>query len=166
MSDTEDQLGPLRETVPIGIPSKAQSGRDRSTRCVGVWPYSSRSTTQQPRTHGLEGLVARIQGSFNITGRMFVNQSADLRASIRRACFPVALTFLFLRSDAYFPPDAPPSSPLGPPLLPPPVRLETTLAMSIDDVLSPKTEQELAIEYVSFHTTRVDSLSSSSTMSC
>jgi len=80
MSDTEDQLGPLRTTAPVGIPSRAQSGRDRST------------------------------------------------------------------SDAYFPPDAPPSSPLGPPLLLPPVRSETTLAKSIDDVLSTQTEHELAIE--------------------
>ena len=87
---------------------------------------------------------------------------------IRRDVF-YGIDIFFLCSDAYFPPDAPPSSPLGPPLLPPllppPVRSETTLAKSIDDALSPKTEQELAIEYVSFHTTRVDPLFPTPTMS-
>lgn len=78
--------------------------------------------------------------------------------------FSCGIDIFFLSSDAYFPPDAPPSSPLGPPLLPPTVRSETTLAKSIDDALSTQTE-EVAIEYVSFHNTRVDSLSPSPTMS-
>lgn len=90
-----------------------------------------------------------------------MNLWADLRREIA-GMFSCDIDVFFLSSDAYFPPDAPPSSPLGPPLLPPPVRSETTLAKSIDDILATQTEQEVAIEYVSFHSTRVDSLSSRS----
>jgi hypothetical protein len=98
MSDTEDQLGPLRETVPIGIPSKAQSGRDRSTRCVGVWPYSFRSTTAHTRPQGSRSLHP---GQLHITGRMFMNQWADLRRD-SPACLPVALTFSFFAATPIF----------------------------------------------------------------
>ena len=163
MSDTEDQLGPLREIAPIGIPSTAQSGsgRDRSTRCVGVWPTRP---ARQPRTHGLEGFHSPYSGLLRITGRMFVDQWADLSRDTP-ACFSYGIDISFLSSDAYFPPDAPPSSPLGPPLLPPPIRSETNLAKSIDEALSTQTEQEVAFEYVSFHTTRVYSLFPTCTMS-
>ena len=163
MSDTEDQLGPLREIVPIGIPSTAQSGsgRDRSTRCVGLGPTRP---ARQPRTHGLEGSHSPYSGLLRITGRMFVNQWADWSRDTP-AWFSYGIDISFLSSDAYFPPDAPPSSPLGPPLLPPPIRSETNLAKSIDEALSTQTEQELAIEYVSFHTTRVDSLFPTCTLS-
>lgn len=79
MSDTEDQLGPLRSTAPVGIPSQPQSGRDRSTRCVSASAFASSPFCPTTPLRRPRGRRKRALGSLRSAEHMFVNEWADLR---------------------------------------------------------------------------------------